>query len=31
MIYLSKKLLLVEQNYNVYDKKLLAIVVSLKS
>ncbi len=29
--YLSRKLLLVEQNYDVHDKKLLAIVVFLKS
>ncbi len=29
-MYLSKKLLLIEQNYNVYNKKLFAIVVSLK-
>ena len=31
MTYLSRKLLLVEQNYDVHDKELLAIVVSLKS
>ncbi len=31
MIYLSKKLLLIEQNYDVHNKKLLAIVVFLKS
>jgi len=30
MIYLSRKLLLIEQNYNIYDKELLAIVVFLK-
>ena len=30
MTYLSRKLLLIEQNYNIYDKKLFAIVVSLK-
>jgi len=29
--YLSRKLLLVEQNYDVHNKKLLAIVVFLKS
>jgi len=29
-MYLSKKLSLIEQNYNVYNKKLFAIVVSLK-
>jgi len=29
--YLLRKLLLVEQNYDVHNKKLLAIVVSLKS
>jgi len=29
--YLSRKLLLVKQNYDVHDKKLLAIVVFLKS
>jgi len=29
--YLSRKLLLVEQNYDVHDKKLLAIVAFLKS
>jgi hypothetical protein len=31
MTYLSRKLLLIEQNYDVYNKKLLAIVVFLKS
>jgi len=31
MTYLSRKLLLVEQNYDVHDKKLLAIVAFLKS
>jgi len=31
MIYLLRKLLLVEQNYDVHNKKLLAIVVFLKS
>jgi hypothetical protein len=29
--YLSRKLLSIEQNYDVHDKKLLAIVVSLES
>jgi len=29
--YLSRKLSLVEQNYDIHDKKLLAIVVALKS
>jgi len=28
--YLLRKLLLIEQNYDIYDKKLFAIVVSLK-
>jgi len=31
MTYLSRKLLSIEQNYDVYDKELLAIVVSLES
>ncbi len=31
MTYLLRKLLLIEQNYDVYDKKLLAIVAFLKS
>jgi len=31
MTYLSRKLLLVEQNYDIHDKKLLAIVASLES
>ncbi len=31
MTYLLKKLLLIEQNYNVHNKKLLAIVVFLES
>ncbi len=31
MTYLSRKLSLVEQNYDIHDKKLLAIVVFLKS
>ncbi len=31
MAYLSRKLSLVEQNYDVHDKKLLAIVVFLES
>ncbi len=30
MIYLSRKLLLIEQNYDIYDKKLLAIVAFLE-
>ncbi len=31
MTYLSRKLSLVEQNYDIHDKKLLAIVASLES
>jgi hypothetical protein len=31
MTYLSRKLLPAEQNYDVHDKELLAIVASLKS
>jgi len=31
MIYLLRKLSLIEQNYDVHDKELLAIVASLKS
>jgi hypothetical protein len=31
MAYLSRKLLSIEQNYDIHDKKLLAIVASLKS
>jgi len=31
MAYLSRKLSLVEQNYDIHDKELLAIVVALKS
>jgi len=31
IIYLLRKLLLIEQKYNIYDKKLFAIVVFLKS
>ncbi len=30
MTYFSRKLSLVEQNYNIYDKELFAIVVFLK-
>ena len=30
IIYFSKKLLLTEQNYDVHDKKLLAIIIILK-
>ena len=29
-MYYSKKLILVELNYNIYNKKLLAVVVALK-
>jgi len=31
MTYLSRKLLSIEQNYDIHDKKLFAIVASLKS
>jgi len=31
MTYLSRKLSSIEQNYDIHDKKLLAIVASLKS
>ena len=30
VIYYSRKLILVELNYNIYNKKLLAIVIVLK-
>ena len=31
MIYFFKKLSLIKQNYDIYDKKLLIIITTLKS